>query len=421
MTVNKVKEIVDRIIANTLEEYDQSPISQGVANTGAITRIPHALDIVDADDIYFAMDMALKSTALKATPIDLLESQGSTAQEFKRISEKYFIRVPNDPVAGQNLDIDDGLAYAVVFKTLGEIWREYNEYMQRGDIIINTHEQSYRKYLENLLAGGAIGIVSTYIKFSSDNLNWHDNYQAGDMYISFKRIDTDTWTNGALFVGQNGTNGTNGLNGTNGTNFDDTLNYVGNAGKVIAVNATENGIELVTPSVGGSGGGVSTFIALSDTPITLTANKYLKVNTAGNALEFVDAPISSGGGGLAGANPFGDKVFYNDSANGTLEIDAETNNVFYLYPNGNTVLSFKQFDDGGQVDAFWGTTYTFMLVSLNSMSISFNPAITIQGDHAIELGNASTGNSTTLTTLKMIYDGFNWVVISKTITLDYQA
>ena len=44
---------------------------------------------------------------------------------------------------------------------------------------------------------------------------------------------------------------------------------------------------------GGGGGGSSTFVGLSDTPGSFTANKYLSVNSAGNAVEMVDA-IQSG-------------------------------------------------------------------------------------------------------------------------------
>ena len=56
------------------------------------------------------------------------------------------------------------------------------------------------------------------------------------------------------------------------------------------VDASSNG----GGGIGGSGG-VSNFLALSDTPGSYTADKWLKVNSAGNALEFVDAP--SGGSG----------------------------------------------------------------------------------------------------------------------------
>jgi len=56
------------------------------------------------------------------------------------------------------------------------------------------------------------------------------------------------------------------------------------------VDASSNG----GGGIGGSGG-VSNFLALSDTPGSYTADKWLKVNSTGNALEFVDAP--SGGSG----------------------------------------------------------------------------------------------------------------------------
>ena len=56
------------------------------------------------------------------------------------------------------------------------------------------------------------------------------------------------------------------------------------------VDASSNG----GGGIGGSGG-VSNFLALSDTPGSYTADKWLKVNSAGNALEFTDAP--SGGSG----------------------------------------------------------------------------------------------------------------------------
>ena len=47
---------------------------------------------------------------------------------------------------------------------------------------------------------------------------------------------------------------------------------------------------------GGGGGGSSTFLGLSDTPGSFTADKYLSVNSAGNAVEFVTA---APGGGVA--------------------------------------------------------------------------------------------------------------------------
>ena len=44
--------------------------------------------------------------------------------------------------------------------------------------------------------------------------------------------------------------------------------------------------------------GSSTFIGLSDTPSSFTADKWIKVNSAGNALEFVDQPSGGGNTGV---------------------------------------------------------------------------------------------------------------------------
>ncbi len=79
MTVDRAVEIISKIIANTLEEYDQSPDSKYIDDNGEEKRKPHPLDIVDSDDILFALDMALKNVALKAAPVSMIETSGSTA------------------------------------------------------------------------------------------------------------------------------------------------------------------------------------------------------------------------------------------------------------------------------------------------------------------------------------------------------
>jgi len=414
MTVNKAVEIITKVIANALEEYTQSPDSKTKDASGAEVTMPHALDIVDDGDKLFALDMAIKDVALKASPISLLETTGSTASELRRVSTSYYIRVPTDPIVGANLDIDDGLSYAVVYKALASIWRDFGEYEQKANSIVNTYIQAYRVYLADLIVGNVGVGAETYVRFSSDNTSWHSSFTLGDIYISFKKIDTDTWTTGIKFVG---TDGTNGVDGTNGTNFDATLTYVGNAGKVVAVNATEDGIELVTPSSGG--GGASAFKDLSDTPSALTADKFIKVNSAGDALEFVDAP-SGGGGGLAGATVFGDKLLYDTTVGATITLDAGTTNVFYLFPTENCVLSFTQFQDAGgnTVSAVAGTTYTFMLVSLNGITIGFNASESVVGDATLTLGTASAGTGMTMNILKMVYSGIDWYLVSKTVHLD---
>ena len=416
MTVDKAVEIINKIIANTLEEYNQSPDSKYIDDSGEEVRKPHPLDIVDIDDIYFALDMSLKNVALKAAPVSLIETVGSTASELRRISIDYYIRVPSEPVSGGDLDIDDGLSYSVVFKTLASLWREYSDYEQRGESIISTYIQAYRKYIADLIDGIVGDGAESYIRFSSDGTNWHDSFTTGDIYISFKKVDTDTWTSAIKFVGSDGADGADGAPCSD-TQFkalqDTPASYTGMGGKVVAVKADESGVEFIdAPS---ESGGSSTFIGLTDTPASFVAGKFVSVNAAGDALELVDAPT----GGVSGANVFGDKVLFDDQSSETINLDASTNNVFYLYPSADSELHFTKFDDGGtQVSAWWGTTYTFMLVSSGSIAITFDPNESILGDATVGLGSDSANTNITMTILKMVYTGYDWYVVSKNVITD---
>jgi hypothetical protein len=415
MTVNKSVEIITKVITNALEEYNQSPDSKTIDANGVETVLPHPLDIIDESDKLFALDMAIKDVALKASPISLLETTGSTASELRRVSTDYYIRVPTEPILGAILDIDDGLSYAVVYKALASIWREFGDYEQKADSIVNTYIQAYRVYLADLITG-TVGVgAETYVRFSDDATNWHSSFALGDIYISFKKIDTDTWTTAIKFVGTDGVNGSNGTNGTNGTNFDDALSYTGNAGKVVAVNATEDGVELITPTSGTAG--ATTFLELSDTPIAYVAGQIVAVNATGDALELV-APTT--GGGLAGANVFGDKMLFDDTASGTVTLDTQANNIFYITPTADTVIGFTPFTDAGgyTVSALEGTTYTFMLVSTSTIAMTFDANESIIGDKTVTLGTASTATATTMTMLKMWYSGLDWFVVSRAEFID---
>jgi len=387
MTVDKAIQIVTKNITKTLADAKAA---------SSDTQPP--LNTIDEQAKLAALDMALTETAIRTTPLTLIETTGSTASELKRISKDYYVRVPTEPILGTRLDIDDGLSYAIVYKALVLLWEGYGEYDQRADSIINMYNQSYADYLTNLVAGAVSVGAEAYIRFSSDSVSWHNSLVTGDIYISFKKIDTATWTPAIQFVG------------SNGRNFDDTLNYVGNAGKVVAVNALENGIELISPP---TGGGASTFLALTDTPVAYTPNQVVAVNPTGTGLTLIPPPTS---GGVAGANVFGDNVFFDDVNGGVLNLDGSKNNIFYLYPPTNAELHFTLFNDGaGQVPAWWGTTYTFMLVSAGSVAITFDPAQSILGDATVGLGSSSPTTNITMTILKMVYTGYDWYVASKSI------
>ena len=88
---------------------------------------------------------------------------------------------------------------------------------------------------------------------------------------------------------------------------DKILNNSVTVGKISATGSPSSSTYLrgdgSWSAVSGGGGGSSTFIGLTDTPSSFTADKWLKVNSAANALEFVDAP--SGGGGGGSSDPVG--------------------------------------------------------------------------------------------------------------------
>jgi hypothetical protein len=411
MTVDQAVSSIETIINNTLEEYNQSPDS----NDANGNRIPHPLDIVEQDDILFALDMSLKDTALRTVPVSLLETSGSTASELRRVSTDYYVRVPATPALGQALDIDDGLAYAVTFRALGYIWRQFSEYEQRADVIVTTYDQAYRDYIRNLIAGTAASTNEAYVRFSANGTDWHDSYTSGDIYISFKRIETDTWTPAIRFVGADGQDGADGTpcSDTMFTQLQDTpASYTDMAGKIPAVKSDESGLEFVDPPSGG--GGASSFTDLDDTPASLTADKWVKVNAAGDAIEFVDPPT---GGSVT---QFGDKPFYDDSATGSIDLDTRQYNSFYLYPSGDLTINFSKFDDGvnDQASAMWGSVYTFAVVNAGNYSIAFDGNETIHGDASILADTDTTKYP--LTVLRMYYDGFKWVVLSRTEVPDYQ-
>lgn len=407
MTVDNALQTMQKIIDNTLEEYDQSPDSKNDKGE----RIPHPLDIVDQDDELFALDISIKEVALKAAPVSLIESSGSTAPELRRVSKDYYIRVPAEPQPGQNLDIDDGLSYAVVYRALSKLWREFGEYEQESEGIISTYIQAYRTYMDALIAGTVQSDAEAYIRFSTDGNEWHDSYTPGDIYISFRKIDTNSWTPAIRFVGQDGQDGQDGTpcSDTQFAALQDTpSSYTGNGGKIVAVKASEDGVEFIDAP---SGGGATKFTDLTDTPSALTADMWLKVNAAGDAIELTDAP--SGGP----ASQFGDKMFYTDNQSGTITIDASTYNVFYIYPEADAELHFEKFDDGNgnQVPAFAGSTYTFLLVSIDDTTITFDPDESILGDASVGVGTDSADTSITMTVLKMVFTGYDWYVASKNV------
>jgi len=456
MLVSKAFDICKKIIDKEVQEYKENPENQIKDNDGNVTGYKSSpLLLINDDDIIFQLGISLVNVALQTIPITLLEdSNTSTANILKMVSTKKFVRVPATPVAvtddnkdTQKLDIDDALAYAVIFDALANLYDGFSAYAQKASLIIMNFNNAYKSIIQDILNGTTATNNSwTAIRFSSDNENWHDTYQDGDIYISFKRPDTGEWTAGVRFVGKDGTP-------CSDTEFialkDTPSDYTGNKGKIVAVKDTEDGVEFIDPPSGGDGG-ASNFTDLNDTPSDYnnSANKFVKVNADANGLEFVDEaipakstdlsdmpstltagkmlsvksdasgyelvdPPSSSGGNTA--------PFYSE-ATGTIELDAFAYTNFFIYPadDGDVTLTWRK-DDNDEYGVV-GQVYNLNVAMYGDNKATLNDdsgAIIYVGDVTIADGSGSSTTNTTLTSLKLLYVGnAEFVVIDRTLVND---
>jgi hypothetical protein len=352
MTTNKAIENINTFVSNAIVEYDASSQSKDADSA----RIAHPLDNMSTDRILNAIDYALKSVTISTIPLSLLETTGSTATEFKKIDTNYYIRQPQEPQAGAILDIDDSLSYAVIYKALAFLWSGFSSYNSEASGLMASHNDATRDYIMSLQVNQSVEQKTVYFRYSSDESNWHDNFVDGDVYISIRQGD-GVWSNAIRFVGQDGEDGDAGT----GT------------------------------------GGATTFVALSDTPSTLTEGKFLAVGANGTIVE-VDAP-SGGSTGIM------DGISGNDDASGTLTLDLSVSGgnkkVHYVFMVGDLTLEILK-PDGFNPSMELGVIYTLQIFTEgHTCTISD----TMQGDTSID-SNAYAN------ILQIMYDGFDIFVIS---------
>jgi len=114
--------------------------------------------------------------------------------------------------------------------------------------------------------------------------------------------------------------------------------YAGYAGQVVAVRATEDGLEFVIPS----GGGASTFLGLDDTPSSYAGQqgKAVVVNASEDGVEFILISGATTSGGGSDFNPdrmfsfvpeFPNAILFADGVtnSGTLILDYDEGHNFY--------------------------------------------------------------------------------------------
>ena len=434
MKTSTALNIIDNIVQKAVNDYKENPDNQIKDSNGNVIGYKSSplLNITKNDEC-FQLGLSLINIALQTVPISLLEDVAtSTATELKLVSKDKFVRVPKTPTCSDNneeLDIDDALAYAVIYDTLANLDQTFSQYSQKSSIIVMNYNNAYKGLLADILAGNTGTDETVYVRFSADGENWHSNYQDGDIYISFKR-DTGDWTPSIKFVGDDG----KPCSDTNFTELKDTpSSYSGNKGKVVAVNDSEDGLVFIdassgsgatkftdltdTPSQYNNAGdfvvvnankdgldfktGIK-FTELTDTPATLTANKYVAVDSNGTALTLVDAPSSSGGG-----------VFYTEDSNKTITIDLFSDDIFTFYPQDDNQITIALTKDSNSEYAIQGKSYKFnFIIGKNDVTfdddsgnIIYSPSIAVDKDNGSDTG-------VTLTTFTLTYLGGGYFVVS---------
>jgi len=350
MTVNESLAIIDNFIASELLMYQASKDSKDEDGNN----IPHFLETVTPQTKLLALDYGLKNTALLSKPLKLIESDGSTASEFKRLSVSEYIRVPTTPTVGGTLDIDESLSYAVIYKALAYIYKGFSSYNSESNMIITSYNDVMRDFFaQRDKAAPAAKIL--YFRFSIDGAGWHDTYQDGDIFISFRQ-DEGEWTQAIRFVGA----------GASG------------------------------------GGGASSFVELIDTPNTLISNKIVAVNSDASGLIFVDMPAAGGGGaatleGLSGG----------DTVSGTLALDfrytSGNKSTHCVFLDGDLTIEILK-PDGFNPAMELGVIYTLQIFC---EGFTCNIATTMMGD--VSLDPSAYANF-----LQIMYDGFDVFVVNNT-------
>lgn len=150
--------------------------------------------------------------------------------------------------------------------------------------------------------------------------------------------------------------------------------YVGEAGKVVAVKSTEDGVEFIDITQ------AQTLIGLSDTPVAyaLSALKSLRVNAAADAVEFFDDNFL-----LLNDTP----ADYSGQALKFLQVNAGENALEFTDPAGiaNTVVIVQESDfptaSGGVIPLAANTTYLIKDSFSLANALSFaNAGSVIAGD-----------------------------------------
>ncbi|MEA1916656.1 MAG: hypothetical protein U9N42_03895, partial [Campylobacterota bacterium] len=320
--------------------------------------IQHALEKKDDSDKLYAINSAILEIAITVVPLKLLESVGSSATEYKMVSSTKYVRQPNEAVIDGELDIDESLAYAVIYKAINTLYDGNSDYNYKAKEIITSYADAYRDYILDLEDTEPTEVPLIFFRFSADGVEFHDNFIDGDTFISFKQGDS-VWSQSIKFVGDN-----------------------------------------ADPSAGGTSG-ASTFLELTDTPTEFIGNKQVEVNSEGDALVFVDKPT------IPTQNIYATQGYdsiMTDNALSFLNAEGKSSHQYFVCI-GDFGLNFSTYQDYHN-DTYYsldmGRTYTFEIFP---EGYNVNLLFDAKGDKAVVPTNYAH-------VITFIYDGLDIFILS---------
>ena len=116
----------------------------------------HLLETKTEADKLYALDKSLKHAASVTAPSSLTEDSATgTDPIWTKLNQCQYIRVPATPVnaVDENLDIDEALAFGVIFYSIGILDSTQDKYLQKGERWFKDFNTRYKQYMMTLPNG----------------------------------------------------------------------------------------------------------------------------------------------------------------------------------------------------------------------------------------------------------------------------
>ena len=108
----------------------------------------HVLDTVSEEEKLYAMNAAAVQTAMAGQPRGLYElTETSVEPKLYDVDQLNYVRKPADVVnTGEDLDMDEGLAMAVVYYAVDQLCADCDRYGTLGNKVVKEYLSAYKSY-----------------------------------------------------------------------------------------------------------------------------------------------------------------------------------------------------------------------------------------------------------------------------------